>query len=231
MLTRQIAETTLQKSLEDLQRKKGSLQLQDVEAETINNGCLLLLTHYRDQVSSTHDINAIGNYIDSNMRFSDMAGWFTSYTSKLFPKAYTSQHATSATFMIVQNITWAGMWDFLREYFFKTHGLAIDNVASDLCVFDSRRHERFENGIMVNNSVADRKVIVNFTNEKKEAMISIEPTLSAKGARLSLRQGNLLSYTGNDPDYGFVITLNRFEQIELFVLKIPTRRLEITYYG
>jgi hypothetical protein len=83
---------------------------------------------------------------------------------------------------------------------------------------------------MVNNSIADRKVIVNFTDEKRRATISIEPTLSAKSARLSRRNGNQLEYVGEDPDYAFQIIVNRFDQIERFILKMPNRRLEIIYY-
>ncbi|QEM09085.1 hypothetical protein [Mucilaginibacter rubeus] len=230
MLTQQIAERALYESLADLQQKKGNLILQDVETETINVGCLLLLEHYRQQISSHHNINQLQNYVDANMRFYDSALWFTNYAARLFPQDYTQNHVTIAAFMIVQNISWAGMWDFLREYFFKTHGRAIDDVESDICVFDSVRHERYENNIMINNSVADRKVIVNFTDEKKRAMISIEPTLSAKGARLSRRNGNQLEYIGEDSDYAFQITLNRFDQIERFILKMPNRQLEIIYY-
>lgn len=230
MLTQQIAEQKLYESLADLQQKKGNLILQDVETETINVACLLILENHRQQISSHHDINQLQNYVNANMRFHDIALWFTNYTARLFPQDYTQNHVTTASFMIVQNISWAGMWDFLREYFFRTHGRAIDNMESDMCIFDSVRHERYENNLMVNNSIADRKVIVNFTDEKRRAMISIEPTLSAKSARLSRRNGNQLEYAGEDPDYAFQITVNRFDQIEKFILKMPNRRLEIIYY-
>lgn len=230
MLTQQIAENALHESLADLQQKKGNLVLQDVETETINVACMLLLENHRQQISSHHDINQLQDHINSNMRFYDIALWFTNYAARLFPQDYTQDHVTTAAFMIVQNVSWAGMWDFLREYFFKTHGRAIDEVESDICVFDSVRHERYENDVMVNNSIADRKVIVNFTDDKRRAMISIEPTLSAKSARLYRRNGYQLEYVGEDPDYAFQITINRFDQIEGFTLRMPNRRLEIIYH-
>ena len=136
----------------------------------------------------------------------------------------------AATQAIIQNISWAGMWDFLRGYFSKTHGQSIDSVEEDAIVFYSRKHERYERGVLVSQSEVQRVVHVNWMKEKSELVVSIEPSLSAKKGFIKENKGNVLIYRGADPDYEFELTLDVYDGVEGFKLRMPNRGLELIYF-
>src|SRR5688572_552059 len=111
MITKESAQKTLNDSIASLKAKKGSVSLQDVETETINNACLSIITSYKSAITSVHDVNKIGLHIAGNVQFLTHAKFFTDHAKTLYPGAYTQAHADAANRMIIQNITWAGMWD------------------------------------------------------------------------------------------------------------------------
>ena len=68
----------------------------------------------------------------------------------------------AAFIAIYQNISWAGMWDFLRDYFQKKHGESIDSIVGEPLIFYSQKHKRFENGVLISTSKVERNINLNF---------------------------------------------------------------------
>lgn len=220
----------LGKGLQNIQERQGFLSLQDVEAEVINQACKYIIQNFSNQVNAVHDINKIGTVIMGNMKFQPIALVFVDAASTIFPNEYGEKERTAAFQCIYSNISWAGMWDFLRDYFQKKHGVQIDNVKSEPMIFYSQRHTRFERGIQVSESVVERNVNINFFNGQSEIIVSIEPTLSAKKAYLFSNSNNILVYNGADPDYRFTLKLDKFDEVEEFILELPNRALKLCYY-
>lgn len=209
-MTQQQAVNTLLKSLQNLQHRKGQLTIDQVEAEVINLSCLEILK------SRQH------------LRATEITEMFTSAAKQLIP-AYTDQRAMVATFGVMQNIGWDGMWDFLKNYFLSNHGINIDDTAADSIIFYSARHERYENNIMVADTPADRNIDLFFTNEKQVVTVNIMPTLSPKKATLIDVRGSNYIYRGTDPDYKFTVCFDEIGEVTKFILEMPNRMLRIEY--
>lgn len=124
---------------------------------------------------------------------------------------------------------WDGLWNFLREYFKSKLGLKIDNETRKDLRYDSSIHNRYENGNLVSQSEAMRKVTINLSNDFKNAQFSISLTLSNKEANLASINGNKYIYIGTDPDFKFEFTLDKLGNIELFSLTRTDRNLRIDY--
>ncbi|WP_430932188.1 hypothetical protein [Saccharicrinis sp. 156] len=225
----QKASNVLSESFSNLQKRQGNFTTEEIEAEVINQACKYIIENHREDLKSVHDINQINSVIMKNMTFQPYALSFINAASKLFPHQYGEAERKAAFNSIYSNISWAEMWDYLRDYFLKKHGTAIDNVTSEPCIFYSQRHERFEQGFKVSESDVERNVNVNFFNDRSEVIISIEPTLSAKKAHLVSSQNGVLNYTGADPDYLFELHLDTYDEIEHFILELPNRHLKIHY--
>lgn len=224
------AKNILGKGLQNIQNREGQLTLQDVEGEAINQACRYIIQNYSDQIESVHDINQIGSVIMNNAQFQPIALKFIDAATELFPNDYGDDERKAAFSGIYSNISWAGMWDFLRDYFQKKHGEAIDDVESEPMIFYSKKHKRYENGSQVSESEVERNVNLNFFNNQSEVIVSIEPTLSAKKGFLISNTNNTLIYNGADPDYRFIIRHDKYDEVEEFVLELPNRALKLCYF-
>ncbi len=101
-----LAKETLAKSIQNLHKRKRSIIIPDVEAEVINNACLVIFTSRK-----TKDASFIKSIIES----------FTTAAKEFFPNDYGEQEATIAAMGIPQNLEWDGMWNHLRKYFIDKH--------------------------------------------------------------------------------------------------------------
>lgn len=220
----------LSNSKNSLIAKHSKITTSDIEADVINVACKFILENFGDDIVSNHNINEIHPYIQQNMKFQPLAQIFTELAKEIYSGNYTNREANAGQLAIIQNISWGGMWDFLRDYFAKKHNIQIDNSQSDTTVFYSVRHERFENNQLTSKSEVERIVRINSQNEK-EIIVSIEPSLSAKKAKLIDKSNNKYKYKGFDEDYMFVVTKDKFDEITEFELHMPNRKLRIVYYG
>ena len=229
-MDKETAKGILAQSISNLQSRKGYIYISDVDAETINNACLYLIKNFNNQIKKVHDVTQIGSVVAKNyISFNSVALSFVAAAKELFPSDFDQNRATIDSTAIIQNICWAGMWDFLRDYFQKNHGIQIDNVSAAPSIFYSQMHIRYQDDVKVSESIVERNVNINYFNNKAEVIISIEPTLSAKKGLLIENRNNILTYKGADPDYKFVIMLDRFEEVKEFVLEMPNRRLKLVY--
>lgn len=207
----QKAKGILSQSITNLQSRRGQITIADVEAEVINNACLSILKN-KD--------------IANSMSYANL---FTKAASELIPQ-YSERESTSAMIGIPQNVQWEGMWDFLRNYFQKNHGIQIDNVETTPSIFYSTKHKRYENGVLSSESEVERTINISFINEKKEIVVSIEPALSPKKGYIISKNQNQMQFKGFDPDYLFTVTFDTFDEVETFVLEMPNRGLKIVYF-
>ncbi len=207
----QKAKEILSKSIQNLQTRRGQITMADVEAEVINNACLSILKN-KD--------------IANSMSYANI---FTTAATELIGQ-YSEREAVSAMMGIPQNVQWEGMWDFLRDYFQKNHGIQIDSIETTPTIFYSTKHKRYENGVMTSESEVERTLNISFINDKKEIVVSIEPSLSPKKGYVISKNQNQMQFKGFDPDYLFTVTFDTFDEVESFILEMPNRNLKIVYF-
>lgn len=228
------AKQILVKSINNLISRRGQITISDVEAETINNACLFILQNFHQEVKSVHDVTQIDIVLPINfMNFENICNCFVNASRELFPDDYDIESANVGKAMILQNISWSGMLDFLRDYFQKNHGIQIDKIKTASSIFYSTNHKRYENGYLVseNDDEKDIRVVnLNFIDNKKELLVSIEPSLSPKNSYLIIDDGSELVFRGYDDDYLFKIKLDDFGEVEQFTLEMPKRNLKIIYF-
>ncbi|PTN09298.1 hypothetical protein C8N47_105139 [Mangrovibacterium marinum] len=218
----------LHNGFQNLINRNGSLNLGDVETEVINQACRYII-ETSDRLATVHDVSQIGNVITANMVHYQTASAFTSAAARLFPEHYREDEINTGIAGIMSNISWAGMWDFLRDYFQKNHGEAIDNKVNEPTIFYSVHHERFEGRLPVKPVDVERNINIVFMDDRQDVIVSIEPTLSPKKARLVNKADDVYSYRGYDPDYLFHIHFNHFDEVERFVLELPNRSIKLVY--
>ncbi len=210
-MNKESAKQVLAQSITNLQNRRGQITMADVEAEVINNACLNILKNKDTQ-------NAI-----------IYAQIFTESAQELIPQ-YSEKESMSALMGIQQNVLWDGMWDFLRDYFQKNHGIQIDEVETEPAIFYSNKHKRYENNSLVSESEVERTINLNFIDNKEVLVIGIAPSLSPKKSYKLERNGNSVKYKGDDPDYLFIVTYDDFDEVEQFTLEMPNRGLKIVYF-
>lgn len=137
---------------------------------------------------------------------------------------YTTWHGFNAT------LAWDGLWNFLREYFQDKLGQPIDDIEVITETFNSSFHKRYENNILVSESAVERIIKIVFSEDKKECLLRISPTLSEKKAHLKSSINNNYTYVGSDPDYKFVITFDFLDNIEHVTLILNNRNVRIEYF-
>lgn len=210
-MNKESAKQVLAQSITNLQNRRGQITMADVEAEVINNACLNILKNKDTQ-------NAI-----------IYAQIFTESAQELIPQ-YSEKESLSALMGIQQNVLWDGMWDFLRDYFQKNHGIQIDEVNTEPAIFYSNKHKRYKNNSLVSESEVERTINLNFIDNKEVLVIGIAPSLSPKKSHKLERNGNNVKYKGDDPDYLFTVTYDDFNEVEQFTLEMPNRGLKIVYF-
>lgn len=210
-MNKESAKQLLAQSITNLQNRRGQITMADVEAEVINNACLNILKNKDTQ-------NAI-----------IYAQIFTESAQELIPQ-YSEKESMSALMGIQQNVLWDGMWDFLRDYFQKNHGIQIDDIETEPAIFYSNKHKRYENNSLVSESEVERTINLNFIDNKEVLVIGIAPSLSPKKSYKLERNGNSVKYKGDDPDYLFTVTYDDFDEVEQFTLEMPNRGLKIVYF-
>jgi len=210
-MNKETAKELLVQSIKNLQNRREKITMADIEAEVINNACLNILKNNDTQ-------NAIA-----------YAQFFTESAKELIPQ-YSEEESISALMGIQQNVLWDGMWDFLRDYFKKNHGIQIDDVETTPFIFYSTKHKRYENGILTSESEVERTINLNFINDKEELLIGIAPSLSPKKSYRISQTETQAQYKGYDPDYLFTVTYDSYEEVETFTLEMPNRNLKIIYF-
>ena len=229
-MDKETAKQILIQSVSNLQKRRGGITSEDLEAEVINNACLAIITKRKEKTSKAKDIQEM--FLDILNSTKDIVPYSQSFTEaamELFPQYYTVNEAIIATQGISTNVMWEGMWDFLRDYFQKNHGIKIDEVETVPLIFYSTKHRRYENENLVSESEVERTLNIRFIDDKDEVMVSIEPTLSPKKGYLVKREENYLQYQGYDSDYLFTIYFDSFDEVESFIMEMPGRRLKLIY--
>ncbi len=207
------AKDIIKLSVENLIRRKGQILGEQLEAEIINSACLYILKKYSQNIKQVAQTDLIMNYLQDNLSFQPIAKCFTQAALQLFPNNYNSDLAEYANITIIQNITWSGMYDFLKKYYNDNHGREIDDNATNKIIFISSRHTRHENGI-ISSSIIHRRIELTFSNEGKKLFIEIIPTISPKTAYLVYDTTNKRKYKGDDPDFEFILNINSKLEIE-----------------
>jgi hypothetical protein len=225
------AKQHLIQSISNLQQRRGNLTVADLEAEVINNTCLYFLKNQKEKMRQGKTIEEMFlGALNLTQDFIPITSAFTEAAIELFPGKYMEQHAMMATMGVQQNVAWEGMWDFLRDYFQKNHGIQIDDTETESAIFYSTKHKRYENGVLVSESEVERTINLNFIDDNQELIVSIEPSLSPKKSHLISKNENILKYKGYDPDYLFTIKLDDFDEVEQFTLEMPNHCLKIVYF-
>lgn len=212
-MNKQIATNILAESINRLSKIRENLTITDIEAEVINNACLLYLKEKKNG-------NSIPIY--------SLSSAFTNAAKDLFPGDYVNAEVTAAQLHIPNNVKWDGMWDFLRKYFLENHHIKIDDIETETKDFNSIKHERYEFEQKVSEENIERLVSIDYLDDD-DIMVRISPTLSPKKAFLFSSNNNTHTYNSYDGTYEFIIELDFMEEIEKFILKIPSRQLRIEY--
>lgn len=207
----QTAKINLYNSIKNLQSRRDKLTMADIEAEVINNACLEIL--------KTKDVSNASVYAQA----------YAQAGIELIPE-YSEKEAMNAQIGIPQNVNWDGMWDFLRDYFQKNHGIQIDDIETEPIIFYSSKHKRYENNSFVSESEVERTINLNFVDDREKLVVGIAPSLSPKKSYILERSDNSIKYRGNDPDYLFTVSYDDFDEIVQFTLEMPNRGLKIVYF-
>ncbi len=227
----QEARQILLKSITNLNNRRGSVNSQDLQAEVINNACYYYLKNQKDQARKSKSVEEMFlAMVNGTKEIMPITKAFTEAAMELFPNYYGIAEAMSATLGIQQNIAWDGMWEFLIDYFQKNHGIQIEDGNYDTAIFYSTKHARFENGGRNSESEIERTIRLNFSQDKKQVIVSIEPSLSPKKAILKNNDSERYIYQGVDPDYLFTIFFGDFGEVIKFSLEMPNRNLRIDYF-
>ena len=160
---------------------------------------------------------------------------FTEYTQAAlevipeYEKQVNDPRYSTLYFGFAATAEWDGLWNFLREYFESKLGVSIDNEKRKILRYDSSMHNRYENGELVTSSKALRKVVIDLSQDMKNAQFSISESLSNKEGNLISVKGNNYIYVGTDPDFIFELFFDSYGNIEIFSLIRTDRNLRIDY--
>jgi hypothetical protein len=230
-MTKEEAKKILTNSISNLHSYRGNLTNQDIDAEVINNVCLIILKKRKQKPSEGENVTELlKTILEQEKNIPVIIKAFTEAAIDLFPDYYGTKNVIAATMGIPNNLAWDGMWNFLADYFRSNHGLEINEKNNSVTkVFSSIKHRRFENNSLISESEVDRIVNIIF-DEEDNILVSIAPSLSPKKAFLKSVLGNKKVYEGFDDDYLFILEFDVFDEIEVFTLEMPNRNLKIVYY-
>lgn len=226
------AKKILSQSVSNLIERREKITSGDLEAEVINNACLAILQNQKNKMQKGKNLEEmILGAIEGSGDSAKITKSFTDAATELFPNHYGIKEYANASIAVQQNIAWEGMWDFLRDYFQKNHGISIDEIETRPLIFYSTEHKRYENNNLVSESPdVERTINLNFINGKQEIIVSIEPSLSPKKGFIVSDEEDKLQFKGYDPDYLFTVHFDEFEEVERFILEMPNRNLKIIYF-
>lgn len=119
--------------LDFIKHNNDVLTASDLEAEVINHICLYIMGHQKREMQKESSIENmfvgfLKNYKENKPV--DIAKVFTTAAMELFPDYYSPQMAVNAIVGVHDNIAWDGMWDFLKNYFWKNHEMDIEKLYS-----------------------------------------------------------------------------------------------------
>jgi hypothetical protein len=229
MISKEEAKNILKESIRSLFLRKQQVTSTDLEAEVINLACLHIIKKRKQKLLSVKDDTEFLNVMLDSMKDSiPISKHFVDSALELYPNNYNSSHAINALQGIQNNITWDGMWDFLRTYFKEKHDYDIDNEVIKNYLFKSTNHSRYENEKLISSGPAEREIKIVFIGDLK-IMVSIDPTLSPKTAWF-IGDKNSFShlYKGEDEDYQFILKYNS-NDLNSFTLILKSRQLKIVY--
>lgn len=96
--------------------------------------------------------------------------------------------------------------------------------------FQSTNHKRFENGVQLTHDFVPRIIQLQYSDNGLKLIISIIPTLTAKGATFLKDINNTLFYIGDDTDYQFEVETGLDNQIKRVSVIRVDRNLELRYF-
>lgn len=114
MITIQEAKLIMVKSLESFYRHNETLNLQQLQAECINNACF----YYLQKSSGLFGLSPVGMAISQNPML--IGKTFGEATQQIVPQFSDAMVANSGL-AVLQNSQWEGIEDFLEDYFLRIH--------------------------------------------------------------------------------------------------------------
>ena len=90
----------------------------------VNVGCHYLLSHYNDIVQTAYK-DEVYNIVPQNYQYMAEAKVIAGAMKQWLPALLTQQNIEGSASMIILNIGWSGMWDFLCGYFKQEHDRVI----------------------------------------------------------------------------------------------------------
>ncbi len=225
MISSNEARDLLLESMNELIARTKQFTVGDLTAEINVVAVKYILDNYSPQTSN----NPTTYFQVNKSHYGEIAKVFASAMSDQYPTVLTPAIINDLVDNICRGIGYAdtplAIAEYLKDRHGKTSGLGGENYD-----FISSRHERYQYDSFVEASDVQRLVHINTSPNWKNIVITITPTLSAKTAHLTRRQGNTLFYTGSDPDYEFVIKLDDLDEITFFSLIRKDRDLRLDYY-
>lgn len=125
MITLAEAQQITVESYNDLcYRNGGQVRGNDTISDIVNVGCHYLLSHYNDIVQTAYK-DEVYNIVPQNYQYMAEAKVMSGAMKQWLPDLLTQQNIEGIASMIILNIGWSGMWDFLCGYFKQEHDRVI----------------------------------------------------------------------------------------------------------
>ena len=105
-------------------RNGGQVRGNDTISDIVNVGCHYLLSHYNNIVQTANK-DEVYNIVPHNYQYMAEAKVIAGAMKQWLPDLLTQQNIEGIASMIILNIGWSGMWDFLCGYFKQEHDRVI----------------------------------------------------------------------------------------------------------
>lgn len=102
-------------------RNGGQAKGNDIVSDIVNVGCHYLLSQYNDIVQTNNKDEAY-NIVPQNYKYMAEAKVIAGAMKQWLPDLLTQQNIEGIASMVILNIGWTGMWNFLCDYFKQKHG-------------------------------------------------------------------------------------------------------------
>ena len=124
-MTVQEAKFIMAESLDRFMSRNKTINLNQLQAECINNSCLYYLKEKNKAYSGLNAFAPFNTFEKINP--AEIGKTFGLATQEMIPQ-FNDAMVTNAALATVQNVGWDEMWEFLEKYFQNTHGIDINNV-------------------------------------------------------------------------------------------------------